>query len=203
MYKLSQILLSWTEWTETNHKGWDMSKLKVDEAYLNVVNYEQTKHALYWRTTECINCLFKKLHEIGAAIPPPTTPAPTEAPVDPPPGFIADEPESEIKNVEDFQIEVSRKMEIMLYKWKETSEQSNQTKIFDKDESGFPKYLFPNHTENIIKLTNQPDFGSAGVYQLKINGTTSADFSTIRDPVNIYICEKFILKHSLTNLIII
>jgi hypothetical protein len=181
MYGLSKTLLSWTEWTETNHKGWNMTKLKVDEAYLNVVNFKESRFALYWRTNECINCLFKKLYEISAAIPPPTTEEPTTTTESAPELIQEVEP---IKSVEDFHLEISRKIELMLYKYVEPS---NQTKIDNEEDSVFPKYLFPNQTENLIKLNNQPDFGAFGVYQMQIQD--EASFTTIKDPVNIYFCK--------------
>jgi hypothetical protein len=59
---------SWTEWTDNEFLDYDLRKLKVDQAYLEVTNSADKPFYLYWRSDECVKCAFKKLRHIQKTV---------------------------------------------------------------------------------------------------------------------------------------
>lgn len=65
---------SWSEWTDPNffdsdfNQTFDLSSLKVDQAYVYAKNNLFQTCYLYWKTIDCVKCPFKKLAEIPGKI---------------------------------------------------------------------------------------------------------------------------------------
>lgn len=56
--------MSWIEWTENSFRGLDLTKLKVDQAYLNITNLNDQHFFLYTLSDECVACPFRKIKRV-------------------------------------------------------------------------------------------------------------------------------------------
>lgn len=61
-----RVKMSWIEWSDRSFRGLDLTKLKVDEAYLNVSNANNVKYFLYSLSEECVKCPFRKIKNISS-----------------------------------------------------------------------------------------------------------------------------------------